>query len=50
MSSLDKWVGFPGDLDCKESVCNAGDPDSIPWRREWLNEDAMKMWLLALNM
>ena len=33
---------FPGDLDSKESACNAGDPGSIdpwvgkmPWRREW---------------
>ena len=23
-------MGFPGDLDGKESVCNAGDPGSIP--------------------
>ena len=22
--------------DGKESACNAGDPGSIPWRREWL--------------
>ena len=32
-------MGFPGGSDGKESVCNAGDPDSIPglgrfpWRR-----------------
>ena len=24
-----KW-GFPGGSDCKESACNAGDPDLIP--------------------
>ena len=29
MSSL----GFPGDSDGKESTCNAGDPGSIPGRR-----------------
>ena len=23
--------GIPGASDCKESVCNAGDMDSIPW-------------------
>ena len=23
-------IGFPGDLDSKESTCNAGDPGSIP--------------------
>ena len=23
-------MGFPGDSDSKESVCNAGDPGSIP--------------------
>ena len=23
-------MGFPGDLDGKESACNAGDPGSIP--------------------
>ena len=23
-------MGFPGDLDGKESTCNAGDPGSIP--------------------
>ena len=39
--------GFPGGLDGKESVCNAGDPGLIPgsgrfpWRKEW--------WLLLLN-
>ena len=33
---------FPSGSDCKESVCNVGDPGSIegsgkvPWRREWL--------------
>ena len=27
---------FPGGSDSKESSCNAGDPGSIPWRREWL--------------
>ena len=24
-------MDFPGDLGCKESACNAGDPGSIPW-------------------
>ena len=34
-------MGFPGDSDGKESVCNTGDPVSIPgsgrfpWRRKW---------------
>ena len=34
-------LGFPGGSDGKESVCNAGDPGSIPglgmtpWRRKW---------------
>ena len=23
-------MSFPGDLDCKESSCNVGDPGSIP--------------------
>ena len=23
-------MGFPGDLDCKASACNAGDPGSVP--------------------
>ena len=27
---------FPDGSDGKESVCNAGDPGKIPWRREWL--------------
>ena len=45
MTSLEEYymvpLGFPGDSDCKESACNAGDPGSIPgsgkipWRREW---------------
>ena len=25
------FLGFPGGSECKESICNAGDPDSIPW-------------------
>ena len=25
------FVGFPGGLDGKESVCNEGDPGSISW-------------------
>ena len=35
-------MGFPGGLDSKESVCNAGELDSVPvsgrfpWKREWL--------------
>ena len=29
-------MGFPGGSDSKESTCNAGDPDLIPWRKEWL--------------
>ena len=28
-------MGFPGGLDSKESACNAGDPCSIPGKREW---------------
>ena len=24
------FSGFPGDSDCKEFACNAGDPGSIP--------------------
>ena len=36
-------MGFPGGLDSKESVCNAGEPGSVPgsgrfpWKREWLS-------------
>ena len=38
--SISKIMGFPGDSDGKESVCNAGDLGSIPgkkipWRRKW---------------
>ena len=35
-------MGFPGSSAGKESICNAGDPSSIPgeskipWRRDWL--------------
>ena len=29
-------IGYPGGSDGKESACNAGDPGSIPWRRERL--------------
>ena len=29
------WWRFPGGSDGKESACNAGDPGSVPWRREW---------------
>ena len=27
---LSRLMGFPGDSDCKESACNAGDPGSFP--------------------
>ena len=29
------WWCFLGGWDGKESACNAGDPGSVPWRREW---------------
>ena len=29
------YFGLPGGSDGKESVCNAGRPRSIPWRRKW---------------
>ena len=29
-------MGFPSGSDSKESACSAGDPGSVPWRREWL--------------
>ena len=29
-------LSTPGGSDGKESVCNAGDLGSIPWRREWM--------------
>ena len=29
-------MGSLSGSDGKESACNAGDPGSIPWRREWL--------------
>ena len=30
LQSFNLTKGFPGSLVCKESVCNAGDPGSIP--------------------
>ena len=27
---LSRLMGFPGDSDCKESACSAGDPGSFP--------------------
>ena len=30
------YMGFPGGSDGKESACDAGDIDLIPWRKEWL--------------
>ena len=29
-------MGFPSGSDSQESACSAGDPGSVPWRREWL--------------
>jgi len=31
LNKLQKIVGFPGGSDGKESACNAGDLNSIPW-------------------
>ena len=31
-------MGFPGSSAGKESACNAGDPDSIPGRKDPLEE------------
>ena len=31
LSKLQKIVGVPGGSDGKESACNAGDLNSIPW-------------------
>ena len=33
MDKLHLDLGFPGDLDDKESACNAGDPGSVPGLR-----------------
>ena len=27
---MDRYMGFPGDSNCKESTCNAGDLGSVP--------------------
>ena len=35
MHIYESW-SFHGGSDSKESTCNAGDPDLIPWRKEWL--------------
>ena len=39
-SYLEKNLGFPGDSDGKESVCNVGDPGLLPWVRKipWRRE------------
>ena len=28
---MDRYMGFPGDSNCKESTCNAEDLVSVPW-------------------